>query len=73
MSRISSVVRDGNTEVTVEHQEHTFNYTRPTNARAKQGRTLTITSNSGEVVLGGRQINAVKRILEEAGEISTNA
>ena len=69
MSKIRSVTKGGNETVAVSHQTHTFNYVRPVNTSSRQGRTLTIETDDSTVVLGGAQINAVKKILATVGEI----
>jgi hypothetical protein len=61
------------TEVVSENSNFNFHYVRPNDANdlKREGRTLRIRSNSQRraFTLNGREINTLKRILQESGEI----
>jgi hypothetical protein len=61
------------TEITADQKDFSFHYVCPNseNDRKREGRSLRIRNNGQRrwFSLGGREINALKKILQEAGEL----
>ena len=55
--------------VVVKNRDTVWSYERHRSSRARAGRHLRVEKDGVEMILTGREINTVKRILRETGEI----